>query len=201
MEIVMNQMKSWALRCRSFASDTRGTVTIESLIALPLLMFWYIASFTFFDAFRVINTSTKGTYVLAEIVSRTGSAQVINQIYIDGMNQLFQYIVKGQGASWVRFTSVKFDDNGTASTSDDKYVLHWSHATGTGNTTLTEGDLNSVTVKARLPNMHKNESAIVVETFLTYTPPFNIGLPTDLVFTNFVFTSPRFDRDGVNWSS
>ncbi len=176
-----------------FARDTEGTVTIESLMALPILMFWYIASFTFFDAFRVMNINDKAAYTLSDLISRTRADVTLNQSYINGMNTVFDYLVKYEGDTWIRITSVGWDDT------NSEYTQLWSASTKS-QPTLTSGDLNQADVIARLPNMKAGETIILVETSLVYNPPFNVGIQP-LPYTAFIFTAPRFALSGIRYSS
>lgn len=177
--------------CR-FALDDDGTVTIESLIALPLLMFWYIASFTFFDGFRAMNMSDKAAYTISDLISRTRSTQTIDQAYVNGLNDVFDYLVRYEGDTWIRVTSVGYDDD------EEKYTRLWSSATQ-GEEILDEADVNQPAMVAKLPNLTQGETLILVETSMVYNPPFNVGIsPTP--FRTFIFTSPRFALSGIPYS-
>jgi hypothetical protein len=90
-------------------------------------------------------------------------------------------------------TSVEYD------TVEEEYVRQWSEATR-GHAGRTEEELNTPAVMSRLPNMLDDESVLVVETFLQYDPPFNVGIPAN-EFKTFIFTRPRFAPSGVLWES
>ncbi len=43
---------------------------VEGVIASTFLIWWYIASFQFFDAYRQKNVNQKGAYTVADLISR-----------------------------------------------------------------------------------------------------------------------------------
>jgi Flp pilus assembly protein TadG len=55
---------------RNFIRDTRAAVAFETVLLTPILVWAYIGSFVFFDAYRVYNTSVKATYMVADMLSR-----------------------------------------------------------------------------------------------------------------------------------
>ncbi len=46
-------------RLRAFAADETATATVETVLFLPVLLFVYLATFVFFDAFRVMTLNDK----------------------------------------------------------------------------------------------------------------------------------------------
>ena len=179
-------------RVRRFCADERGTVTIESLLSLPLLLFWYVASFVFFDAFRMMNVNEKAAYTVSDILSRTQPGVELHQADINNMQKLFTYLTQGEGATTMRVTSVSYNTTST------KYSAIWSAGT-TGVTTLPAGEITQTAYTDRLPLMYDNETILVVETTLVYTPPFNVGLGQTQM-SAFVFTAPRFVLSGIPYS-
>jgi len=75
--------------------------------------------------------------------------------------------------------------------SRDRYRIDWSYGTdGHNDARLTNGDLDDIA--ERLPTLVNGERIILVESFTTYAPAFNVGLDAELLFSNFVVTSPRY---------
>lgn len=165
-------------RLRRFWSDTRAAVAFETVLLTPLLVWAFIGSFVFFDAFRVYNSSIKATYMVADMVSRQTST-----IYghdIQGMAGIVQFVLRDVGTIELRVTQVG-RVNGT-------YQVDWSHAVN-GAARLFTADM--VTLADQLPQMANGERVILVETFVAYDAPFDIGLSL-LNFENFTLTRPRY---------
>ena len=55
-------------RFRVFRDDTRGSMPTEGVMAATFLIWWYIASFQFFDAYRQKNVNLKAAYTIADMV-------------------------------------------------------------------------------------------------------------------------------------
>ncbi|MEZ5674638.1 hypothetical protein SAMN06265173_10388 [Thalassovita litoralis] len=166
---------------RRFRDDTRGTVAIEAVIALPVLFWVFLASFVFFDAYRQHSINVKAAYMVGDMLSRETNA--VDTEYLDGMKSLFDYLTKASTQSRIRVTVLQWDEE------DEAYTRDWSEVRGGGIAELTNADLQSLSSK--LPVMSDNERLILVETWAHYTPPFKVGLAERDMY-NFVFTSPRF---------
>jgi Flp pilus assembly protein TadG len=57
-------------RAKHFLRDSRAAVALETVLILPILIWAFVASFVFFDAYRVYSTSVKATYMVADMLSR-----------------------------------------------------------------------------------------------------------------------------------
>jgi len=169
-------------RLARFRRDKRGTVSVESVIVLPLLMLWFVASFVFFDIYLTNSINEKAAYTVSDLLSRHRNSSRVNNAYIDGLNRVFDFLINNRGDTWIRTTSVKYDET------DDKYGAEWSYATH-GKPRLTDSDVEAL--RDRLPVMPGNETIILVETFTEYTPAFDVGIGPQ-TFRTFIFTRPRF---------
>lgn len=182
------------LHSRRLAGDTRGSMPVEGLLASTWLIWWYIASFQFFDAYRQKNVNLKAAYTIADLISRTQPDDAIDANFIEGMNTLFDYLTISRKATWVRVSSVIWDNT------DNRYEIAWSYATGP------VGGQTDATIQNdayRIPVMPEGDSVILVETNMAYEPIFNIGLNAQW-YTSFIATRPRFTscvkydlKDGV----
>lgn len=163
-----------------FAASERGAMPVEGVLASTFLIWWYIASFQFFDAYRQKNVNQKGAYTVADLISRETNA--IDANYVEGMNTLFDYMTFSRRPTTIRVTSVFWDSV------KNKNVVAWSYGTGnTGGLTTTQLQ----TVSNRIPVLAVGDYIIVVETFMAYEPIFNIGLNAQW-FKQFITTRPRF---------
>ena len=57
-------------RFPGFLSDDRGSLTMEFVLWLPLLMAWLVVSAVFHDAYRNRDLATKASYTIADLISR-----------------------------------------------------------------------------------------------------------------------------------
>lgn len=165
---------------RKFWSDQRGASALEAVIITPVLIYLYVASFVFFDAFRTYNSSVKASYVIADILSRQTST--VHAYDIEGYARVFEHLVRNTGDARLRVTQILY----TADT--DSLSVDWSYATN-GEARLF--DANLVDMEGLLPSMVDAERLLLVETFIPYRAAFDVGM--DLItFRNFTFTRPRF---------
>jgi Flp pilus assembly protein TadG len=82
---------------RRFAREDRAAVAFETVLMTPILVWAFIGSFVFFDAYRIYNTSVKTTYMVADMLSRQ-----TNMVYghdIQGMANVANGIIRGSDES------------------------------------------------------------------------------------------------------
>ena len=170
-----------ASRITSFLEDTRASISLEAVLVFPVLVWAYVGSFVFFDAFRAQNTNMKAAYTVADMLSRETDA--IDMEYLDGLNRMYDFLVHTpRNPTWIRVTVVTWDAD------EDEYVVKWSHATK-GHDTWTTATLTTIT--DTIPMLSDGETGILVEATTTYIPAFNVGF-AEMDFKNVNFTSPRF---------
>lgn len=186
----MNIMRAFKLRLALFGTGQEGSMPTEGVMAFTFLIWWYISSFQFFDAYRQKNMNLKAAYTVADMLSReTGpipgdpASAAINQAYINGLNTVFDYLTYSNRATWVRVSSVYWD------ASDSKYRVDWSAVSGTGHQVMTTPLLQGYS--NRIPVLPTGDSVIIVETNMAYEPIFSMGLNAQW-FQTFIATSPRF---------
>ncbi|MCY1127259.1 pilus assembly protein [Frigidibacter sp. RF13] len=177
-------------RLSEFHHDDEGSVVVEGILITSFLTWWYVASFQYFDAYRQKNTNLKAAYTIADMLSReTGptsddpDAAEVNQTYVNGLNQMFDYLSNAREPTWIRVSSVYFDEN------DDKYHVDWSSTSGSGHPIMTTAAIQNY--KNSIPVLPRGGSVILVETFMDYEPMFAIGLD-EQTFSTFITTAPRF---------
>ncbi|MBQ4826258.1 pilus assembly protein [Leisingera sp. HS039] len=166
---------------RRFLTGTRGNVSVEFAIYLPLLLGMFTAVYTFFDAFRQESINLKAAYTVSDLISRETNA--LNDNYIDSMHALATELVRGDTSLSTRISVVRWDED------DQRYYVDWSKVRGSAFQEWADGSIN--TVKEKLPTMPDQERVILVETWNEIHPAFNIGIPL-MDLQNFVFTRPRF---------
>ena len=169
-------------RFKRFAQDNSGSITVEFVLAMPILFWSFMAAYVFFDGYRQSAVNLKAAYTISDLVSRETS--FIDDDYIDSMLNLLQLMTdaSSSGDVTMRISVIRWDQD------DDLYYLDWSANRGFSEE-LTNANLNDL--KDRLPTMPDNERVILVETNNVFVPLFNIGMD-DINLSNFVFTRPRF---------
>lgn len=163
-----------------FRDDRSGTVGVEAVLVLPLLAWAYLAMFVYWEAFRVENTNTKAAYTLADMLSR--EANPIDLDYIDGMGKLYGFLTHEQFPTSIRVSSIGWD------TTTNNYKVLWSRTAGYA-VELATADVEKM--ETILPAFPAGDTIVLVETDLSYTPSFNIGLSARAM-TQFVYMRPRF---------
>ena len=175
-------------KLKSFRDDTKGSVTVEFALMMPLLFWAYVGTYVFFDGYRQSAINLKAAYTVGDMISR--ETQAINNDYMDSMFELTKLLIRTNSDMSLRVTVLRWDEE------DNQYYLDWSSARG-GAVAMTESQLVGVALK--LPVMPDEERVILVETWNTWTPAFRVGLEQTSL-DNFVFTRPRFAPQVV-WAS
>lgn len=186
----MTMLKALKLRVFRFGSEERAAAEVEGVIGSVFLIWWFVASFQFFDAYRQKNINLKAAYSLADMLSREtgptpenpGSAPV-DQNYVNGLNTMFDYLTFSNKPTWIRVSSVYWDEV------NDKYRVDWSKASGSGHEAMTTPMLQGY--KNQIPVLPTGDTVIIVETFMDYEPIFGYWLDKNR-FTTFIPTRPRF---------
>lgn len=169
-----------------FRRDERGWMTAEAVLILPVLVWWYLGSLVFFDAYDARSINLKASYTISDLFSRNLDGQ-IDANEIEAMSDLFDYLTAGHGTDGALRVSLLHcsKDCGEAGR---ELTLDWSYGTN-GKDPLTGADL--LIYDDVIPLMALGDRVFVVETFTRYQPPFNVGLSEDS-YSNVVVTRPRF---------
>jgi hypothetical protein len=165
---------------RRFIRDTEASLTVELVIMLPVLLWGYVATSVFFDAYNVQSNAAKATYTIADLLSR--QREEVDAQFLGEAHDLFDWLLAGNGVSAMRVSSVSYD------VEDEAYDVHWSYSSG-GRPLQT--DVSIADHAGQLPDLPEGDYVIVVETWLDYVPSFSVGLPSQ-TFENFTVTAPRF---------
>jgi hypothetical protein len=163
-----------------FARAEDGSISVEAMLIFPILLWCYLATFVFFDAFRSQSTNLKAAYTIGDAISR--EARNITPAYLDSLHQLQTFLVnEDNDIAQLRVTVYRYQ------ASDNTYRVNWSRVRG-GGLQMTDGLL--ATLRNQLPVMPNGEIAILVETWVGYHPTYSVGLQ-DFVFSDLVVTRPR----------
>lgn len=172
---------------RHFASDETGNGVVESVLILPVLAWWYVGTLVFYEGYEARNITLKATYTVSDMLSREDG--VVNANYIEGMADIYEYLTdRVADYQAIRVTLLYCDDN--CDKDDDSRVLAMDWSYGTDNKRdLTAGDLSDYLDK--VPLATKGDRLILVESFSTFVPAFNVKLE-ETEFQTVVVNRPRF---------
>jgi hypothetical protein len=177
-------MNALTRQMRRFRDQEDGLVMTEFLIMLPLLVWTFMALFVYWDAFRTINQAQKAAYSISDLISRQSE---IDPTFITGMQTVSEYLMNDSPDIELRITSVEYSEE------ENKHHVLFSRSPGGKMTQLTDSDLARSVYRDRIPIMADNDSVVIVETSVDYTPGFDVGIPLHS-FDNFVVTRPRYYR-------
>jgi Flp pilus assembly protein TadG len=163
---------------RRFVCDDSAAISVETVIVMPLLFFFYAGAFVFYDSFRSYNVTVKAAYAIGDVLSR--QTTTITSDDIKGLERLYEYLSFSNTDPWIRLTEVRRTASGT--------VVTWSYATD-GHARHTNATLPKLS--ARVPEMAVNDRVIVLETYSPYTPAINVGVGAQ-VWENVIATRSRF---------
>lgn len=171
---------SLPMRLRGLRADERGAVSIETTLILPILVFLYLMTYAYFDAYRQQGLLTKAGYAAADMLSRQTAE--VGPDDMEGLRNIVAFMSASGDDTWLRISEIEPQG-------PDQYDVRWSYATG-GNMKLRESYVPRIAPK--LPELASGERIVVVETFTLYEPPFSVGIPNEVLHT----VSPARSRYG-----
>lgn len=174
---------------RRFSKEEKGTLTVEAVLILPILVWWWVASLVFFDAYQALNVNQKAAFTVSDMISREMGDEPVDATYMNGMGAVFGYLTAGHGTnSAIRVTEIYCDHNCDLNNPSRRVYVDWSYATDSRPPLDNDSIENFVD---QIPIMTRQDRAIMVETFMDYTAAFNVGLQ-DGNYQNLVVTRLRF---------
>jgi Flp pilus assembly protein TadG len=161
--------------------DEGGYMVIEAVLVLPMLLWAFLALYTFWDAYRSVTTIQKAAYSISDLISRQQSP--INAAFINGMRNAMDQMILQRQDTELRVTSI------VKNKAKAKFEVQWSCVSGTTTLKLTTDDLQQLA--DRIPDMADGNTVILVETWVDYKPVLDIGV-TEKRFEQFILTRPRY---------
>lgn len=179
-----------------FGRDEDASMSVEAALIAPLLFWGFLATYSYFDVYRVRNVALKSNYAISDLLSR--EAKTIDMNYLTGVKNLFRYLTRSDASSWVRVSVVYCEDGCAEKDSENTQprtlAADWSRATD-GIPTFSNSDINEH-FDDIIPLIAAGERVIIVETTMEYEPPFAAELTGigDQVFNDIIITRPRFSQ-------
>ncbi|MEP5760578.1 MAG: hypothetical protein ABJ327_14950 [Litoreibacter sp.] len=165
--------------------DESGSA-VELVLVVPALFTIYAGSFIFFDAARTDTLAMKATYTVSDILSRE---EEVDEDFLDGLKDMMDFLLPSARATGTtRVSLITYNDDHA---SGNDYRLIWSYPSEDATIDkLTQDDLDFDS--SWIPVMGDDESVVVTESYVNYTPFFDIGWGTSQMLTNIMITRPRF---------
>jgi len=168
-------------KIQSFLKDTRGSLSMETVLMWPLLLWAYGAMFVFFDGFKAQNLALKATYTVSDTISREMNA--LTPQYVSTMHTMMNMLAKARLDTKMRVTLVEWVQP------ENKYKVVWSEVRGPNILKYDTPALQAV--KSKIPVMPDGEQIILVQTYSLFEPFMFVGFGA-LTFENVVTTRPRY---------
>ncbi|SMY08587.1 TadE/TadG family type IV pilus assembly protein [Flavimaricola marinus] len=171
----------WASRAlRRIRRSEDGSVSVEAVCMLPLMIWAFLGMYVFYDAYRAQFVNTKAGYTLGDILSR--ETTYITPEYLDSLYDLQRFLVDRQEPIRLRLTVISYDQD------SDSFNVRWSQNRGGGGV-LTTGDLPAM--RHLIPDMADGSVAVVVQTSMEYKAIYGAGIGL-MDFDDIIVTRPRF---------
>ena len=172
----------WQGRSAKFLRSQRASISMETVIILPLLFFLTTAGLTYWNAFNSNSRTSKVAYVVSDIMSRYSSVDDVDMALI---RDVHAKMLPGDVARRrLRISSICFED--------DLYRVLWSY-TASGGDAIDPVPLTDKDVPTEImPEMASQDSVILTEHEAQWSPRFlNAGLGY-YTWRNRLITRPRF---------
>ena len=172
---------------RRFRRDEQGIAAVEMIVVMPVYLFCIISTFTFWDAYNVVNRAQKASYSVSDLITR--KQDTVTEAYVTGMFNTMQYMMGPSLPVRTRITSLVY------SGARERYEVLWSRSSVPTIPRLTTSTITSI--RSSLPVMYDGDALIVVETTVEFTPILGrlettmIGLDSGPMH-NIIVTRPRF---------
>lgn len=151
-------------KIRAFRREEGGSIVLETVVMLPLLIWALLAMVVYWDAFRAVNRLDKATYALADTLSRQQAA--VEPATVDRWDDFVQYMMNNNYNAQVRVTSYRWV------AANNRFEVLWSRSPGNLRPQLTTASLQPLAV--RLPIMAGSEYGILTEAWVAYKPPLSV---------------------------
>ncbi len=172
-----------------FARDARGSVVIESLVAVLILSLGASAFFTFWDAYQSKYRTQKAAYTITDLISRQRGAS-LSRPFLDGMAQTATFLMRSDRSAALRVSQVRRIAGQATDTTG--LVVDWSYSPCGKSALLQTATVGSV--RNKLPLIDLGSALILVELEVAYDarmPSIGFGKITHRAYLS---SLPRFEQ-------
>lgn len=179
---------------RQFRAGEAGSISVETLLILPVVLWAFMATVGFYDAFAARTASERAAYTVSDAIGRQAD-QAITPDDLEGYNRVFSYLARSQPNTRLRVTSVFWHPG------EQEYQVAWSYATNNGipltTETLTPALIARLPVLATEDGDQARETVYITETRLAFNPimerlPFVGTVIKAQVLEQFIVARPRY---------
>ena len=146
---------------RRFRHDQDGLAAAEMVVVLPIYLFCILGTYTYWDAYDVVNRTQKAAYTVSDLVTR--KQDEVTEDYVEGMYSTMEYLLGDSLPVKTRITSIYYDGS-----VDNRYEVIWSRSSYPGIPRLTTGTINEII--SHLPEIADGDALVVVEATVDFTP-------------------------------
>ncbi len=203
--------------CRSIGRHLRsvlrkedGTLTLEFLILAPLMVWTFLATLAYFDAYRTQAVTQKAAMTISDMISREDG--YVTDTYLDGAYGLLTFLNPHDKAPQMRVSILMYHDSLAGDDPNDHFHVVWSKVRGMPSSsarTVLTGKITGAQMDT-LPKMGSDDRLVLVETWSKFDSPYNLGLRTvfsagatssgpstelkDIEMSSYIFSAPRVAR-------
>ena len=167
--------------CGQFLRNERGSISIEFVILMPVLLFLTTGGITYWDAFHSNSQTAKIAYTVSDIMSRHDVVDDTDMAYLYSMQD--KMLSPDLDRRALRISSICFENG--------NYRVLWSY-TASSNDIPGPDALEDVEIPVEiLPTMAPQDSIILTETEARWQPHLNVGVGSRTWRSELV-SRPRF---------
>jgi len=171
---------------RRLRRDEHGTVAVETVMIVPLLILGLFFSYEAYGLLRQQSLRDKATYTVADILSR--ETAVVTDTYVDNLKRVFD-MMSGNSDGQLRVSVIRYRNDPAQGI--DEFDLRWSEVRGTGTmNALTDAEVRDA--HDTFPIMEDGEEIIYVESRGSFTTPVSTGAFNESLLSTRMFVIPRF---------
>lgn len=141
-----------------FLQDEQASMTLEFVAVLPLMLFWFVGSIVFFDAYKARMDADSAAIVIADVTSRH---VYVNDNFLEEMAFLHRVLLPKADATWLRISTIVYDAD------DNQHYVRWSEVPNSLEGEALEDDDIPLDL---LWDMYDGEVVIIVDTMVPYQP-------------------------------
>lgn len=177
---------------RAFQQDEDGSMAVELVMVVPIMVWALLSTFVYFDAYRVESNAHRAALTIADMYSRETTE--VSPAYLEATHALLKSLTFEEANPDYRITSYYYDEPA------GRYRVVWSRHRGYGQI-YNDTRFKALQDANRLPILANQDRSLLLETRVQYDPPFSIGLGPftvtdmqDITFETFTVIRARDGR-------
>lgn len=147
---------------RRFRDRTDGTLSVEAVFMVPIMMLGLAGFFAFWDVYRTQNMVQKAAYAVADMLSR--EMIPATPAFIDGLEDTLEFLIRDE--AMIRVTSIRRTSDGPTGTVGLDVL--WSYSPGNVLQPINEARLFEV--EDDIPMMAIGSNMVLFEVRVPYAP-------------------------------